>query len=143
MPFIKIWLHTVWTTKNREPYLKPTIRNNVFKHIRSNASKNGIYIDFINGYHDHVHCLISLNATQSIAEVIKNIKGESSFWINKNQLLDEIFNWQTEYYAASISKKEIDSTRNYIKNQEEHHQKQLLDEELKIMVKEYGLERFR
>ncbi len=142
MPYIKIWLHTVWTTKNREPYLNPTIRSNVFKHIRSNASKNGIYIDFINGYYDHVHCLLSLNAKQSIAEVMKNIKGESSFWINKNQLLDERFSWQNDYYAASISKKEIDRTRDYIKTQEKHHQEQLLDKELKIMVEEYGLERF-
>ena len=142
MSYIKIWLHTIWTTKNREPYLRPTIRKSVFKHIRSNALKNGIYVDYINGYFDHVHCLISLNATQNIAEVLKNIKGESSFWINKNQLVSEKFGWQNDYYATSISKKEINRLREYIKNQEIHHQKQLLEEELKIMVEEYGLERF-
>ena len=141
MSYVKIWLHTVWATKNRTPYLKPAIRKEVFKHIRSNATSNGIYVDFINGYYDHVHCLISLTARQSIAEIMRIIKGESSFWINKNQFLDEKFGWQNEYYAASISKREIDRTRDYIRNQEAHHKEQLLEEELKIMQEEYGLER--
>jgi REP element-mobilizing transposase RayT len=66
MPWIKVWIHFVWSTKDHEPYLIDSIRPQVFKHIRENAKLKGIYIDYINGYIDHVHCLISLGADQTI-----------------------------------------------------------------------------
>jgi len=130
MPYIKIWIHAVWTTKNREQYLKKDIRNNVFEHIKSYADDQRIHIDFINGYVDHVHCLISLYADQSVAEIMQLIKGESSYWINKNKLTDEKFAWQEEYYAASISKTHVKKLRDYIRNQEMHHSSQTLDDEI-------------
>ena len=142
MPFIKIWLHTVWTTKNRIPYLNKKIRLGVFDHIMAYARKNNIYIDFINGYFDHVHCLISINSDQSIASIMNKIKGESSHWINSNNLLEEKFAWQQGYYAASIGTSQINIVRKHIKYQDVHHKSQLLDEEIKIMINEYGLEEY-
>ena len=56
MPWVKVWIHFVWSTKNREPFLKDEIRQKVFQHIRENAKEKGIHLDFINGYIDHVHC---------------------------------------------------------------------------------------
>ncbi|HEX4374337.1 MAG TPA: transposase [Puia sp.] len=79
----------------------------LFVHIREYASTQNIHIDFMNGYTDHIHCLISLNCEQSIAKVINLIKGESSFWINKNKLTDEKFEWQKEYFAVSVSEIKI------------------------------------
>jgi len=61
MGHIKVYVHFVWTTKDREPILHKKIRDSVFSHIRDNARAKGIFIDFIGGYLDHVHCLISLN----------------------------------------------------------------------------------
>nr|WP_246151237.1 transposase [Adhaeribacter aerolatus] len=58
----------------------------MFRQIQENAKEKGIYIDFINGHIDHVHCLISLGISQNIATIMQQIKGESSFWINKNNL---------------------------------------------------------
>lgn len=75
----------------------------------------------INGYSDHCHCLISLSSNQNIEKAAQLIKGESSFWINKNNLTSEKFNWQDEYFAVSISESMIDQVRNYIINQEKHH----------------------
>ena len=86
MPWVKIWIHFVWSTKNREPFLNDEIRQKVFQHIRENAREKGIHIDFINGYVQHVHCLISLGTDQTIEKIMQLIKGESSFWINKNLL---------------------------------------------------------
>jgi len=103
MPWIKVWIHFVWSTKDHEPYLTEEIRQTVFQHIRENAKLKGIYIDYINGYVDHVHCLISLGADQTIEKVMQLIKGESSFWINKNNLTRFKFAWQDEYFAASVS----------------------------------------
>ncbi|MEJ2594297.1 MAG: IS200/IS605 family transposase [bacterium] len=130
MGYVKIWIHAVWITKNREHYLVSSIRRKVFDHIKTNAGKKGIYIDYINGYVDHIHSLISLNADQNIAEIMQTIKGESSRWINKNKLLKEKFGWQKDYYAASISKSHLERVRGYIRNQEIHHSSQTLGEEI-------------
>ena len=130
MGYVKIWIHAVWTTKNREHYLKKRIRQDLFEHIKFNANEKGICIDYINGYVDHVHALISLNADQNIADIMNLIKGESSYWINKSELTETKFAWQSNYYAASISKSHVERVRNYIRNQETHHSSQTLDDEI-------------
>lgn len=91
MPLVKVWIHFVWSTKNRQPLLSDEIRPKVFQHIRHNAGEKGIFIDFIGGYIDHVHCLVSLGTDQTIEKIIQLIKGESSFWINRNKLCGEKF----------------------------------------------------
>ena len=132
MAFVKIWIHAVWTTKDRKEFLIKEVRQKLFDHIREYAKGKDIYIDFVNGFIDHVHCLISLKPNQSLSEVINLIKGESSHWINKNQLTEEKFTWQNKYYATSISESHVDRVREYIKNQETHHQKQTLQEEVEL-----------
>ena len=74
MPFVKVWIHFVWSTKNRQPLLNDSIRKRVFQHIRENAKAKGIFLDYINGYVEHVHCLISLGTEQKISEIVKLIK---------------------------------------------------------------------
>lgn len=139
MPFVKVYLHCVWSTKNRIPYLDTIeLRQKVWNHIRENAIQKGIYIDFINGYSDHCHCLISLGVDQNIQKVIQLIKGESSFWINKNELTKEKFQWQEEYFAVSVSESILDKVRDYIKNQEEHHKKKSFQEEYDEFILKYG-----
>jgi REP element-mobilizing transposase RayT len=71
--------------------LSDDIRQKVFQHIRENAREKDIFIDFINGYVEHVHCLISLNPEQTLKQIMQLLKGESSFWINKNNLCREKF----------------------------------------------------
>ncbi|MCF8378329.1 MAG: IS200/IS605 family transposase [Bacteroidales bacterium] len=134
MSYVKIWIHTVWTTKDREEFLIKEVRKKVFTHIREYARENGICIDYINGFINHVHCLISLKADQCLSDVVNRIKGESSFWVNTNKLTTKKFGWQNKYYAESLSKQDINRVREYIKNQEEHHLKQSLQEELGAWV---------
>jgi putative transposase len=101
MPWVQVWLHFVWSTKDRYPYLTDEIRSKVFDHIRQNARKKGIHIDFINGSVEHVHCLISLGTDQTLSWLMQSIKGESSFWINQNKLIKTKFAWQDEYFVAA------------------------------------------
>ena len=138
MPFVKVWIHFVWSTKNREPLLTSEIRNEVFQHIRDNAKEKGIYLDFIGGYVDHVHCLISLGTGQEIEEIVQLIKGESSHWINKNKLCGGRFSWQDEYFGVSVSENVLDSVRKYIAKQEEHHRTKSFDEEIEGFMKRAG-----
>ena len=143
MPYIRVWIHFVWSTKNREPYMKTReIRQTIFNHIRENAEEKGIYIDFINGYVEHVHCLISLEHDQSMSKIMQLIKGESSFWINKNGIFEEKFEWQDEYFAVSVSESAVNQVRNYIKNQEEHHQKKTFKDEYEEFFERFGFQRF-
>ena len=138
MAYVRIWVHAVWGTKDREPILEKESRYTLFDHIRENAETKGIYLDFINGYTDHVHTLISLNAEQSIANVMQLIKGEASYWANKNNLFKHKLNWADEYFAASISQSMTDTVRNYIKNQEEHHKKKTFADECEEFMVNYG-----
>jgi REP element-mobilizing transposase RayT len=95
MPYVKVWIHLVWTTKNRFPFLTDEIRQRVFQHIRDNARAKGIYLDYINGYLEHLHLLISLDTEQTISEIVRLLKGESSHWINQNNLTPVKFSGST------------------------------------------------
>lgn len=125
MSYLKIYIHTVFSTKNRIPYFSTLEqRIKVWRHI-----KKGIFMDVVNGYSDHCHCLISLSSNQNIENIVQLIKGESSYWINKNRLTKEKFSWQEEYFAVSVSESMVEQVRNYIKNQHIHHQKKTFEEE--------------
>ena len=144
MPFIKVYIHFVWSTKNRQSFLStPKLRKLMWRHIRDNAKKKGIYIDFINGYKEHCHCLVSLGDDQTMRQLMQLIKGESSHWINKENLLSEKFEWQDEYFAVSVSESLVDKVRNYIKNQENHHAHKTWDEEYNELIEKYGFQRFK
>ena len=79
-----------------------------------------------------------MGAEQTISNVMKLLKGESSFWINKNKLCKIKFEWQNEYFAVSVSDALIDRVRNYIKNQEEHHKVTTFQEEYEELMRIYG-----
>jgi len=87
---------------------------------------------------DHVHILVSLNADQTIANIVQLIKGESSYWINKNKLMPQKFEWQDDYFAVSVSESGVNSVREYIKNQEEHHKKKTFQQEYDEFMERYG-----
>ncbi len=137
MSQVSIWVHAVFTTKDRQPFLQKDIRKNVFEHIIENCKKKKIYLRNINGHLDHAHCLLSLGKDQTISEVMQLIKGESSFWINKNNLIPTKFNWQDDFYAVSVCESEVERVAQYINNQEEHHTKKTFTEELEELIKEH------
>ena len=141
MSFVKIWIHLVFATKNREPLLNKGFRYDLYKHIAENCLQKEIFLQAINGYTDHIHCLISLGKDQNIAKISQLIKGESSFWVNKNRLTVENFSWQDDYFAVSVSESQVKAVVNYIKNQESHHSKKSFQEEVDEFMNKYGWQR--
>jgi REP element-mobilizing transposase RayT len=137
MAFVKIWIHAVWGTKNRYPFLTSAIRKELIHHIRENARTKQIHIDYINGYTEHLHCLIGLNADMSIAKTINLIKGESAFWMNKQKLTKSKFEWADEYFAVSVSESMLGKVQDYINNQETHHKKTTFMQEYEEFIKKY------
>jgi putative transposase len=143
MSFVKVWIHFVWSTKNRAPFLNDDIRPKVFGHIRENAQSKAIHLDFINGHIDHVHCLISLGTNQTLEKIMQLIKGESSFWINKNRLCRTKFEWQDEYFAVGVCESMLGNARKYIANQEVHHRTKSFDDEFEDFLKRAGFQKFK
>ena len=144
MPYVKAYIHFVWCTKNREPYLhSPEVRRTVWEHIKDNAAQKDIFIDTINGYQEHCHCLISLGIDQTISKVMQLVKGELSYWINKNQLSKHKFQWQDEYFAVSVSPSNLDQVRAYIRGQEEHHRNQTCKQELDDFIEKLGFQKIK
>jgi putative transposase len=132
MSWVRVYIHIVFSTKNREPILNSlALRKNVFQHIKQNAEEKDIWLDCVNGWQDHAHCLISLNKEQSISKVAQLIKGESSIWINKNKITKNKFIWQDDYWAFGVSESHLSVVREYILNQEQHHAKRSFTDEVK------------
>ena len=143
MSFIKVYIHLVFSTHNRKPFLNSKdLRVKMWKHIKQNSEEKEIFIEMVNGFSDHCHCLISLGSNQTIEKVAQLIKGESSHWINKNDVISEKFSWQDEYLAVSVSESHIDRVRNYIKNQEDHHSRKTWEVEYNELIDKFGFQKF-
>lgn len=143
MPYVKIWIHAVWATKSRKKYLTEEIRDLVFQHIHQNGLNKGVFVDIVNGSYEHVHCLFRLKSDQTIEKVMQLLKGESSFWINKQKLTNLHFGWQDEYFAVSVSESQVNKVRSYIKGQKKHHDKKTFQEEYDEFIEKYGFVVFK
>jgi|SRR5690606_22974373 len=139
MSWVRVWVHLVFSTKNRVPFLDSAgLRKRVYDHVRENAFKKNIFLEAVNGYQEHIHCLISLNKTHSISQTAQLIKGESAFWINKNKLVNEKFVWQDDYWAVGVSERHVEAVKSYIFQQEEHHKNKPFAKEIGEFMKKYG-----
>lgn len=139
MSYAKVYIHFVWSTKNATPMLcNPQLREQVWNHIKEYGDRNSIHIDCVNGYHNYCHCLISMDRNQTMSQLMHLIKGESAHWINSNNLCNEKFQWQPQYFAISVSESIVERVRNYIKNQERHHGNRSFEEELEQIVERHG-----
>jgi REP element-mobilizing transposase RayT len=138
--FNKIWIHAIWSTKERLPLIHPIIESKIYQFIAEQLQEQGCPVRIINGMPDHIHCLFLLSPQKSIAEVVKQIKGGSSHFINQNNLITEKFSWQTGYAGYSVSESVVDKVFQYIKNQKQHHTKKTFQQEYDEFLKIYGLE---
>ena len=138
--YFKVWLHIVWSTKDRFPFLTPPIRKQLFDHIYEIAYKKDYHLSQINGIEDHIHCLFSLNPKIAISKMVNDIKGESSHWLNEQKLMKARFSWQRGFGVFSVSELNVERIRRYIKNQQEHHRKILFTKEWNLLLKKHNVE---
>lgn len=143
MPFIKVWIHLIFSTKNRANIITKELKPQLLVHIRENAESKKIYLDSVNCVSDHIHMLISLKGEQSISKVTMLLKGESSYWINNNKLTGYKFEWQDEFIAVSIGESSLNKVRKYIADQEEHHRKKTFAEEYEEFIRVYGFQKLK
>ena len=159
MPFTKVYIHFIWSTKKKmSPLAIKQVRQTVWNHIKENAKKKGIYIEFIKGYLDHCHCLISLKENQTLQKVMEEIKGETTFCINNQGDFAELavteilpvldretkneFEWEDDYFTIAVLESVFDRVNNFNQNYEQHDDKKLFNDEYNEYIIKYGFQRF-
>ena len=136
----KVYLHVVYSTKNREPLLAGEWRDELFRVLGGAANNLGCQSLIVGGVEDHVHLLIQLGRTISMADAVGKIKSTSSAWINQTRGLAMPFHWQAGYAAFSVSQSNLEAVREYVRKQPEHHARQSFQDELREWLRRYELE---
>jgi REP element-mobilizing transposase RayT len=127
--YSQIYIQTVFIVQDRDCLLHKNWREGLYKYITGIVQNRGNKLIQIGGVADHVHLLVGLKPAESVADLMKWVKGDSSEWINDNKFLKHKFQWQTGYGAFSYAHSQLDSVCQYIQNQEEHHKKRSFMEE--------------
>ena len=138
--FVSCLMHCVFATKERRPLIKPELQARLWPYLGGIARENKIKALMIGGVEDHVHVLLSLPSTLSVAKAVQLIKGNSSKWIHETFPEHQSFEWQEGYGAFSIGISGVDDTVKYIQNQPEHHRKMTFNEEVAVFLKKHGME---
>ncbi len=138
--FTSIFVHCVWSTKNREPLLTSDVRDRLWPYLGGIARENKIKAPAIGGAADHVHVLVSLPATLSVAKALQLLKGNSSKWTHETFPKMRSFEWQEGYGAFSIAVSGVDASVAYIRNQAEHHRARSFRDEFRAILQRHGFE---
>ena len=138
--FTQIYLHFVFAVKNRASLIQLEWKDELYKYITGIIQKNGHKLIAINGTSNHVHIFIGYKPIQLIPELMQDVKGSSSKWINEKRFVKGKFSWQEGYGAFSYSHSQIDQVVKYINNQEKHHKKQTFREEYLLLLKKFKIQ---
>jgi REP element-mobilizing transposase RayT len=136
----QVHLQFVFAPKYRASLIHGSWENELYKYISGIVQANKHKLVAINGMPDHVHILIGLRPTQSMADLIQDVKAGLSKWINANKYCRGRFEWQTGYGAFSYSKSQLPEVIRYIENQKEHHRKQTFLEEYQLFLDKFEVD---
>ena len=138
--YTQIHIHAVFAVQNRACVISSSWKEELYKYITGIIQNNNHKLLTINGMPDHIHLLIGLRPTQSLSELMQDIKGHSSKWINTNNFVKGKFAWQGGFGAFSYSKSDLPVIIRYIQNQEEHHKKKTFNDEYQQLLKEFEVD---
>ena len=138
--FTQIYIQVVFSVKGRQNLLNKNWREEVFRYISGIITGKGQKSIIVGGHSDHVHILIGLKPTMALSDLVRDIKNNSSNFINDKKFIRGKFSWQEGYGAFSYGHLQIEDVYNYILNQEEHHRKKTFKEEYILFLKKYEIE---
>ena len=137
----QIYLHIVFSTKDRRPFLRdPELRPKLYAYMAGTLRGLGSPALKIGGVEDHVHVLCRLTRTGALADLIRDLKRDTSKWVKENGRGLDAFGWQLGYGAFSISPNHVEPLKKYIEDQEEHHRTETFEDELLRLLTKYGIE---
>jgi len=138
--YTSLHYHFVFSTKDRELWIKPEIEGRIWAYLGGIANKNRMKPLQIGGVDDHIHILLGAPATMAPAKATQLIKGGSSAWIHTEFPELRNFEWQDGYGAFTVSKSAIPEVTAYIRNQREHHQRRTFKEEFLMLLNRHEIE---
>jgi putative transposase len=121
--FTQIHIQAVFTVQNKNCVIRESWKEELFKYITGIFQNNGHKMLAINAMPDHVHVFFGMRPTQSLSDLMRDMKSDSSKWINEKKFIRARFSWQEGFGGFSYSKSHVDNVIDYIKNQQEHHKK--------------------
>jgi putative transposase len=133
-----VLIHIVFATRGRVPVLKPPTLNDLHAYLATVVRNAGCECHCVGGVADHVHLAIRLSRTLTVAKLVEDLKTSSSKWLKTQWLSD--FAWQAGYGVFSVGPHDLPALRKYIQTQEEHHRKCTFQDELRALLKKYGVE---
>ena len=137
----QIYLHLVYSTKHRQPFLTdPALRAQTHAYLAGTCKNLDSPAVIVGGVADHVHLLTRFSRTHSVAELIRELKRESSKWLKEQSADLADFHWQDGYGAFSVSPAHVDPLKKYIAEQEAHHRRVTFQDEYRRILRKYGLE---
>jgi REP element-mobilizing transposase RayT len=137
--YTQIHIHAVFAVQNRLSLIQKQWQDELYKYITGIITNNGHKLLQIGGMPDHIHVLFGMRPTQSLSDLMQDMKGSSSLWINQKRFFKGKFSWQEGYGAFSYGKSQIDRVIKYIQQQENHHKKRNLEEEYLELLKLFDI----
>lgn len=135
-----IWLHVIFSTKYRKPWLRREWRDDLYGYIGGTVKEHDASLLKAGGTADHVHLLLRVGPQHAIASTIQLLKGNASKWINDDNKIAGKFQWQRGYGAFSVSPSSLETVIQYIANQEQHHRRKSFQEEYLEFLKKHKID---
>jgi putative transposase len=137
----QIYVHLVFSTKNRAPFLKEkAFRERLHAYLKGICFNQDCPALQVGGTEDHVHILCRLSKNLAIKDLVRELKRDSSSWVKEEQRGLADFHWQNGYGAFSVSPSHVEALKQYIQTQEEHHRQETFQDEFRRLLKKYGIE---
>jgi putative transposase len=137
--FSQIYIQTVFAVESRQSLITPDFKEDLYKYITGIIRNQGQKLIAINGMPDHVHILIGLKPAMALADLVRDIKSDSTDFINKQKLVHGRFNWQEGYGAFSYGHSQLNAVIRYIQNQEKHHQRHSFRKEYMTLLRRFDI----
>ncbi len=138
--YTQIHIQFIFAVKYRKGVILASWKDELYKYLTGIVQNNKHKMISINGMPDHIHLLAGIRPSQSISDLMKDIKGSSSKWINEKKFTKERFEWQEGYGAFSYGKSQVKNVISYIENQEKHHKRKSFKEEYLDFLKKFDVE---
>ncbi|PKL84007.1 MAG: transposase [Ignavibacteriae bacterium HGW-Ignavibacteriae-3] len=137
--YSQLYVHIIFSVKGREPLIKDSIKNELYAYIGGIIKNKGQKPIAINGTADHIHILVGFKPDKSISELVREIKSNSSKYVNENKFLPVKFHWQEGFGAFTYSHSQITTVANYIARQDEHHKRKDFTTEYEDFLKKFNV----
>ena len=138
--YCQLYVHVIFAVKYRGGFIGESWQQELYRYMTGSAEAHGHKVYAIGGAKDHVHILVGMSPTQSVSDMVRDLKRASAMWIKERHLVDGNFAWQEGYGAFTYGKSQISNVIGYIQNQKQHHIGKTMQEEYKEFLSIFGIE---